>query len=116
MPVIFYLDSRGNKKGENPIRLSAIIKGARIQSTTGFSIKPEDWDENSMRVRPHRTNSKKYNSAEINKYLNGVEGVFLDFEMDCRVKPSIAKMKEILNSYSPDIDSDFDEYAEDVCK
>lgn len=104
MPIIFYLESRGNKKGENPIRLSAIVKGARIQSTTGFSINPDAWDKNSMRVKPHQINSKKQTSAQINKYLNGIEGVVLDFENTCRVRPSLDKLKEVIISYNPGVD------------
>ena len=102
MPVIYYLESRANKKNEHPIRLSAIVKGARIQSTTGFSIAAEAWDKDKMRVLPHQTNSKKQTSAFINKRLNGIEGIFLDFENTCRVRPSVDKLKELLASYNPD--------------
>ena len=109
MPVIFYLEKRANKKGENPIRLSAIVKGARIQSTTGFSINPDVWDKDSMRVKPHQTNSKKQTSAQINKYLNGIEGVVLDFENTCRIRPSLEKLKEVINSYNPDADPNAEE-------
>lgn len=115
MPVNYYLEKRPNKKGENPIRLSAIVKGTRVLSTTGFSIKPESWDENSMRVRPHQINSKKQTSAFINRYLSGVEGAVLEFENTCRVRPSVDKLKEIINSYNPNAsgdDQDFDENGE----
>ncbi len=113
MPVIFYLESRSNKKGENPIRLSAIVKGARVQSTTGFSINPDVWDKNSMRVRPHQTNSKKQTSSQINKYLNGIEGVVLDFENQCKVRPAVDKLKEVITSYSPDADQE-EGYGEEI--
>lgn len=113
MPVNYYLDKRPNKKGENPIRLSAVVKGVRILSTTGFSIKPESWDESSMRVRPHQTNSKKQTSASINKYLNGVEGIVLDFENSCRVRPSADKLKELISGYDPDASADDEQYDEE---
>ena len=119
MPVNYYLEKRPNKKGENPIRLSAVVKGARVLSTTGFSIKPESWDENSMRVRPHQTNSKKQTSAFINRYLNGVEGIVLEFENTCRVRPSVDKLKELINSYNPNAieeDLELNEYGEPTPK
>lgn len=117
MPVIYYLESRANKKGEHPIRLSAIVKGARIQSTTGFSISDEVWDKDKMRVKPHQTNSKKQTSAFINRYLSGIEGAVLEFENTCRVRPSVDKLKEIINTYNPDAtpeDVDFDENGEPI--
>ena len=53
MPIIYYLESRQNKKHENPIRLSVNVKSARIQSTTGFSISPDSWDVNNTIKFPH---------------------------------------------------------------
>lgn len=117
MPVIYYLESRANKKGEHPIRLSTIVKGARIQSTTGFSISDEVWDKDKMRIKPHQTNSKKQTSAFINRYLSGIEGAVLEFENTCRVRPSVDKLKEIINTYNPDAtpeDVDFDENGEPI--
>ena len=80
MPIIYYLESRQNKKKDNPIRLSVDVKSARIQSTT-----------------------------QINKYLNGVEGVVLEFENTCKVRPSLEKLKEIIHRYNPDAEPDGEE-------
>lgn len=96
MPIIFYLESRKNKKGECPIRLSASIKFTRLQSTTGFSIDPDQWDKAKMRVKPHQTNSKKQSSAQINKWLNAVEGAILDFENSCTTRPELDDLKRIV--------------------
>ena len=104
MPIIYYLEKRANKKGEHPIRLSAIVKGARIQSTTGFSVDDKVWDKEKMRVKPHQTNSKKQTSALINTYLNGLEGAILEFENSCRVRPSLDRIKEIIANYTPGSD------------
>ena len=65
-----------------------VVNGTRILSTTGYSVKMKSWDEKSQRVKPHQTNAKKQTAAQINKYLNGVEGVVLDFENTCKVRPS----------------------------
>lgn len=113
MPIIYYLESRQNKKHESPIRLSVNVKSARIQSTTGFSISPDSWDKEKMRVKPHQINSKKQTAAQINKYLNGVEGVVLEFENTCKVRPSLEKLKEIINSYNPDADPDEEEVKDE---
>ena len=117
MPVKYYLEKRPNKKMERPIRLSAVVKGVRILSTTGFSVKEDSWDEASMRVKVHQTNSKKQTSAFINRYLSGIEGVVLEFENTCRVRPSVDKLKEVINSYNPDADlegEDLDENGEPI--
>lgn len=98
MPVKFYLDARANKQNECPIRLSVSVKGARLLSTTGFSVKPEIWDERHMRVKPHQTNSKKLTSAQINRELAGIENALLEFETSCKTRPTndqlIAVIKE----------------------
>lgn len=102
MPVKYYLDKRLNKKDEAPIRISAVVNGTRILSTTGFCIKPGDWDEKSKRVEPHKINSKKQTAAQINKWLNGVEGVVLDFENTCKGRPTVEKLRDVIGSYNPD--------------
>ena len=106
MPVKYYLDKRLNKKDEAPIRISAVVNGTRILSTTGFCIKPGDWDEKSKRVAPHKTNSKKQTAAQINKWLNGVEGVVLDFENTCKGRPTVEKLRDVISSYNPDAEPD----------
>mgnify|MGYP002625687911 CR=1 FL=1 len=102
MPVKYYLDKRLNKKDEAPIRITAVVNGTRILSTTGFCIKPGDWDDKSKRVAPHKTNSKKQTAAQINKWLNGVEGVVLDFENTCKGRPTVEKLRNVISSYNPD--------------
>ena len=107
MSVKYYLDKRESKLTiELPIRISAVVNGARILSTTGYSVKMKSWDEKAQRVKPHQTNAKKQTSAQINKYLNGVEGVVLDFENTCKTRPSQERLKEVVLSYNPDADPD----------
>ena len=106
MPVKYYLDKRLNKKDEAPIRISAVVNGTRILSTTGFCIKPGDWDDKSKRVAPHKTNSKKQTAAQINKWLNGVEGVVLDFENTCKGRPTVERLRDVISSYNPDAEPD----------
>ena len=101
MSVKYYLDKRPNKQEEHPIRFSAVVNGTRILSTTGFSVKEKSWDEKAQRVKPHQTNSKKQTSAQINKFLSGVETVVLEFENTCKGRPSIEKLREVISSYDP---------------
>ncbi len=107
MSVKYYLDKRESKlTKERPIRISAVVNGTRILSTTGYSVKMKSWDEKAQRVKPHQMNAKKQTAAQINKYLNGVEGVVLDFENNCKTRPSQEKLKEVILSYNPNADPD----------
>lgn len=107
MSVKYYLDKRESKlTKEHPIRISAVVNGTRILSTTGYSVKMKSWGEKAQRVKPHQTNAKKQTAAQINKYLNGVEGVVLDFENTCKTRPSQEKLKEVILSYNPNADLD----------
>ena len=116
MPVNYYLEKRPNKKQEHPIRLSAVVKGARILSTTGISVKEDSWDADSMRVKPHQTNSKKQTSSYINKYLSGIENTVLEFENTCHVRPSLEKLREVISSYNPDADPNDEEDLDNTPK
>ena len=52
MSVKYYLDKRESKlTKEHPIRISAVVNGARILSTTGYSVKIKSWDEKAQRVK-----------------------------------------------------------------
>ena len=102
MSVKYYLDKRPNKQDEHPIRFSATVNGTRILSTTGFSVKEKSWDEKAQRVKPHQTNAKKQTSAQINKFLSGIETTVLDFENEYKGRPSVEKLREVIDSYNPD--------------
>lgn len=67
MSVKYYLDKRESKlTKEHPIRISAVVNGTRILSTTGYSVKIKSWDEKVQRVKPHQMNAKKQTAAQIN--------------------------------------------------
>ncbi len=109
MPVNYYLDKRPNKKDEYPIRISVVVNGTRVLSTTGFSVTLSSWNDKTKRVKPHQTNSKKQTSAQINKYLIGIEALILDFENTCKARPSQEKLKELISSYNPNADIEEEE-------
>lgn len=73
MPLKIYLDKRHNKHGEAPIRVVWSFNGDRYQTTMGFSIPPEAWDEMNARVTPAAYNHKKTASTTINDFLSSME-------------------------------------------
>lgn len=80
--VNYYLDKRTNKKNEAPIRVSIAVRGARMVSSTGYSINPDDWNAEKQEVKPKRENSKKETSYEINRDLAKLKKHFNDYEND----------------------------------
>ena len=59
MPLKLYLDKRQNKHGESPIRVVWSFNGDRYQTTLGFSIPANAWDDAEKRVTPAEYNHKK---------------------------------------------------------
>ena len=73
MPVRFYLDKRKNRYGEAPIRVVWSFNGDRYQTTMGFSIPPQAWDEQECRVTPAAYNHKNTASSTINAFIIAME-------------------------------------------
>lgn len=73
MPLRLYLDKRQNKHKESPIRVVWSFNGDRYQTTMGFSIPPEAWDENESRVTPAAYNHKNTPSSTINAFIVAME-------------------------------------------
>lgn len=73
MPLKLYLDKRQNKHKESPIRVVWSFNGDRYQTTMGFSIPPEAWDEKEFRVTPAAYNHKNTPSATINAFIVAME-------------------------------------------
>lgn len=85
MAVKFYLDKRLSKQGEAPIRCSIMIKGNRLITTTGHSVRPEHWNAIKQEVlltaggKPV-VNSKGIKSKVINSHLKRIDSFFSDYE------------------------------------
>lgn len=75
MPLKLYLDKRQNKHKESPIRVVWSFNGDRYQTTMGFSILPEAWDEKESRVTPAAYNHKNTPSSTINAFIVAMEQV-----------------------------------------
>lgn len=73
MPLKLYLDKRQNKHKESPIRVVWSFNGDRYQTTIGFSIPPEAWDEKESRVTPAAYNHKNTPSSTINAFIVAME-------------------------------------------
>jgi len=73
MPVKFYLDKRLNRYKEAPIRMVWSFNGDRYQTTMGFSIPPEAWNDATKRVTPAAYNHKKTESFIINDFIKTME-------------------------------------------
>jgi len=73
MPLKLYLDKRQNKHREAPIRVVWSFNGDRYQTTMGFSIPPEAWDDQECRVTPAAYNHKNTASSTINAFIIAME-------------------------------------------
>lgn len=73
MPLKLYLDKRKNKHGEAPIRVVWSFNGDRYQTTMGFSIPTEAWDNQECRVTPAAYNHKNTASNAINAFIVAME-------------------------------------------
>lgn len=96
MILNYYLENRPTKKGECPIRLSAYVIKTRINTNIGYSVHPDSWDAEKQRMKPHKQNSKKQTSAEINEMLNTYVTRLTEFEKDCETTPTLAQIKVAL--------------------
>lgn len=80
--VNFYLENRTNKKGEAAIRVSIAIRGARLVTSTGYNIKPADWNAERHEVKPRKENWKKQTTYDINTALGNIKRHFDTYEKD----------------------------------
>ena len=102
MPVRFYLDQRHNRYGEAPIRVVWSFNGDRYQTTIGFSIPPESWDEQECRATPAAYNHKKTASNIINAYIISIEKAVNRTEIYARVQ-NAALSKPIVQKVIADV-------------
>ena len=80
MATNFYLDTRPNKKGDHPIKVSIVIKGERLLTTTGYSISPDKWNKERQRVKQGFSNANGITYNVINNKLSEIESHFSKLE------------------------------------
>ncbi|MCQ2186449.1 MAG: site-specific integrase [Bacteroidales bacterium] len=76
MAVTFYLFTRPDKKGDHPINVSIYLHGVRFCSSIGYSISPQKWDENAMKVKHGASNAKKVPFNLINSRIAAITSTF----------------------------------------
>lgn len=100
MAVNFYLDSRADKKGDSPIRLSVSISGARFVTSTGYKIASKKWDSNKQQVKKGCSNSAGVSYTVINASLSKIVEHFSRFENECITKGKKADSKTLKDEFS----------------
>ena len=75
MAVNFYLESRTDKKGFAPIRVSVSIQGQRFVSSTGLKINPSKWDATKQQAKKGSDNF-----SVTNAFLLRMREHFTDYE------------------------------------
>ncbi len=85
MAVKFYLEKRLSKQGEVPIRCSIMIQGQRLLTTTGHSIIPACWNNDTQKVAltyggKSVVNAKGITAKAINAHLKRIDSYFSDLE------------------------------------
>lgn len=92
----FYLYPVLIKQNENAIRVSINIKGARLITTIGYSIKPEAWLEGAQ-VKQRYINSKGVPSRIINDRISKIKLHFNGYELQQRTSPTLKELREELD-------------------
>lgn len=100
MAVKFYLDKRPNKTtGEVHIRVSISVRGCRLVSTVGYTIKPETWDAGDQRVLPKfkTVNDKGATPKIVNSRLKAIKAHFDEKDVRSTSKPTVKELKTELS-------------------
>lgn len=83
MATNFYLETRTDKNGDAPIRISVTIGGARFVTSTQLKISPDKWNASKQRVKKGCSNSKGIAYNAINNALQNMSSHFAAFESEC---------------------------------
>lgn len=103
MAVKFYLEKRLNKQGEAPIRCSVMIRGKRLTTTTGYSIRPEHWNASRQEIKLSANgkpvaNSRGVKAKVINGHLKRIDSFFSDYENGITLNgEEVADLKSVYN-------------------
>lgn len=96
MAINFYLEKRTDKKGESPIRVSIMIKGCRIVTSTGMKISAGKWNEEKQRAKKGAYTESGMTWSDLNRiqdkiteHFNGIENDALT--NDIEITPEFLK-------------------------
>ena len=96
MPLQFQLYPVPNKQNENAIRVSINVKGARLITTIGYSVKPDARLEGAQ-VKQRYTNSKGVPARVINDRISKIKLHFNEYELQQKTRPTLKELREELD-------------------
>lgn len=96
MPLQFYLYPVPNKQNENAIRVSINVKGARLITIIGYSVKPDAWLEGAQ-VKQRYTNTKGVPARVINDRISKIKLHFNEYELQQKTRPTLKELREELD-------------------
>jgi integrase len=99
MAVTFTLESRKDKKGDAPIRVSIVIFGNRFQTLIGYSINPEKWTKKDQQVTHGCNNAKGITYSTINSRIKDIESKFANFENDNQKNKDSVSVSTLKNEF-----------------
>lgn len=100
MAVNFYLEKRTDKKGEAPIRVSIMIKGSRLITSTGLKIDPAKWNEEKQRAKKGSYTKSGMTWAEINRTQDKITEHFNGIENDAIINGNEITPEFLKNEFS----------------
>ena len=109
MAASFTLEKRTNRFGECPIRISWAFGDFRYQTTLGFSIKAENWDNLRKEVKAGTHNLNGVFAEEINYYIRKIKIVVHGIEAYYKARKETfsndRRKKAIKDAMSPNFHS-----------
>ncbi len=76
MAVTFYLFTRLDKKGDHPIYTSIYLGWSRFCSSIGYSINPDKWDDEKMKVKHGASSARKVPFNTNNSRIAAISSKF----------------------------------------
>lgn len=91
--VSFYLDNRMNAKGENPVRMSAIVRGTRLLTSSGLCVPFRNWNAVRQFAKGEFRNSRGLDASDVNARLREISDFWEKYEDRCKGSPTLDEMK-----------------------
>lgn len=100
MATNFYLESRTDKNGDAPIRVSINIAGARFVTATQHKISPDKWNAEKQRVKKGSSNAKGITYNAINNALQTICSHFATYESNCILQGKKINVDALKSEYN----------------
>lgn len=96
MTINFYLDSRVDKRGDAPVRVSIMAEGLRCVTTAGVKVSPSRWDAAKQRAKRGGANADAVSGEQINSSLSALISrveVYVAKCAKCQQTPTVEGLK-----------------------